>query len=166
MSPDEPVLFDAGILIASLLRGDPRHAEARSVVEAARLGTIGACTTVGILSEAYAALTWENAQPRHAPREAAEAIRTLIEAPSAIDVLGDGMHVALGFLDMTAAHGLTARRVHDARHAATALASGVHQVYTYDTAHWEAFESDGLRIVGPPSVLSRLRRGTQPSSGS
>jgi predicted nucleic acid-binding protein len=158
MSSDQPALFDAGVFIAALLKGDPRHAEARRLVEEARLASINACATVGILSEVFAALTWEKAQPRHSPSEAAEAIRTLLEAPSAIRVLGHGTQAAMLFLDMTAAHDLTARRVHDARHVATALAAGVKQAYTYDTAHWEQLERDGLHIVGPPSALRGRRR--------
>jgi predicted HTH domain antitoxin len=37
------------------------------------------------------------------------------------------------FLHKLADYGVTARRIHDARHAAIALTSGVTQVYTYDT---------------------------------
>ena len=36
----EPALFDAGMFIAALLTGDPRHAEARPLVEAARRGVL------------------------------------------------------------------------------------------------------------------------------
>jgi predicted nucleic acid-binding protein len=80
-------LFDAGMFIAALLKGDPRHGEARPLVEAARRGDLRVCTTPGILSEVYGALTWEKARPSHAPDEAAEVVRLLIEAPSAIEVL-------------------------------------------------------------------------------
>lgn len=49
-------LFDAGMFIGALLRGDPRHAEARPLVEAARRGEMQVCTTPSILSEVYGAL--------------------------------------------------------------------------------------------------------------
>ena len=88
------VLLDAGVLIGALLRGDPRHAEARSLVEAARRGELRACTTPSVLSEVYGALTWEHAQPRHDPREAAEATRLLVEPPSALRVLDEGSNGA------------------------------------------------------------------------
>ena len=52
------ILFDAGMFIGALLGGDTRHAEARPFVECARKGTLDVCTTSGILSEVYAALTW------------------------------------------------------------------------------------------------------------
>ena len=52
------VLFDTGLFIGALLKADPRHAEARVLVEAARRGAIRACTTASILSEVYGALTW------------------------------------------------------------------------------------------------------------
>ncbi|HZS44339.1 MAG TPA: hypothetical protein VFC63_04505 [Blastocatellia bacterium] len=55
---NEYVLFDAGMFIGALLLGDPRHAEARPLVEDARNGSILVCTTTGILSEVYVALTW------------------------------------------------------------------------------------------------------------
>ena len=37
---DEYVLFDAGIFIGALLKGDARHTEARPLVEAARRGEL------------------------------------------------------------------------------------------------------------------------------
>ncbi|GEM_PF-5439145 len=51
------ILFDAGVFIGALLEGDERHAVARPLVDAARAGCLSACTTSGILSEVYAALT-------------------------------------------------------------------------------------------------------------
>jgi len=151
-----PVFLDAGIFIGALLSGDPRHEEARSRVESARRGDITACTTASVLSEVYSALTWEGAQPSHDPTEAAEAVRLLVEAPSAIRILDEGYKVAPLALEMAAVHGLRARRVHDARHAAAALVAGVHLACTYDWEDWRAFEADGLRIAGPESTHTRL----------
>ncbi|MBI2566755.1 MAG: type II toxin-antitoxin system VapC family toxin [Candidatus Schekmanbacteria bacterium] len=156
------LLFDAGIFIGALLRGDPRYAEARPIVEQARRGLLPACTTISILCEVYGALTWEKAVPRHSPREAEEAARLLIEPPSAIAVLGEEPHLALRTLELAVRHGLTARRIHDARHAATALSAGVKDVYTYDSDDWLRFEPDGLQVVGPPSTLVRLGRVRTP----
>jgi predicted nucleic acid-binding protein len=154
--PQEPVLFDAGIFIGALLQGDLRHAEARPLVERAREGLLRVSTTTGILSEVYGALTWEQAEPRHTPSEAANAVRLLVEPPSSIAVLADGVEVALRTLALAAQHQLTARRVHDARHAATALVHGIRSVYTYDIEDWQVFEADGLRIAGPPTTMTRL----------
>lgn len=151
-------LFDAGVFVGALLKGDRRHAEARLLVEAARRGELQACTTPGILSEVYGALTWEKAQPPHDPEEAAEAVRLLVEAPSNVQVLDVGHNVILRAMELAAAHSLTARRCHDARHAAAALLAGVRAVYTYDPGDWEAFEPDGLVIAGPSSILPHLKR--------
>jgi len=158
--PGDPVLFDAGVFIGALLRGDPRHNEARPIAEAARRGEIQACTTPSILSEVYGALTWEKAQPCHSPEEAATAVRLLVEAPSAIQVLEVGPSVAFLALELAAEHGLRARRVHDARHAAAALVAGVHLVYTYDAEDWQVFAADGLQVAGPESTLVRLGEKT------
>lgn len=152
MSQDERILFDAGMFIGALLKGDPRHSEARPLVEAARRGDLPACTTTGILSEVYAALTWVQAQPQHAPAEAAHAVRLLIESPSQIELLPDGLDAAILVTELAVKHSLTARRIHDARHAARALSAGISKVYTYDVGDWGRFVSDGLAIVGPPSV--------------
>jgi predicted nucleic acid-binding protein len=76
----------------------------------------------------------------------------LVEPPSAIQVLSTSVEAGLLMLDLAAEHGLTARRTHDARHAATALA-GVTRVYTYDIADWQAFATHGLEVSGPKSVL-------------
>jgi predicted nucleic acid-binding protein len=119
------VLLDAGVFIGALLKGDPRHQEARLLVERARRGELTACTTAGILSEVYGALTWEKTQPRHPPGQAANAVRLLVEPPSALDVLEESLEVILRALELAAKHNLTARRVHDARHAAAALIAGI-----------------------------------------
>jgi len=57
MNTNDKILFDAGLFIGALLQEDPRHTEARPLVKAARKGEIPVCTTTGILSEVYAALT-------------------------------------------------------------------------------------------------------------
>jgi predicted nucleic acid-binding protein len=154
----EYVLFDAGVFIGALLAGDPRHGEARPLVEAARRGNLLACTTTGILSEVYAALTWHQALPPHDPEQAADAVRLLVESPSMIRVLPDSREAELRMLELAAKHQLRARRVHDARHAAAALESGITSVFTYDAEDWESFEGDGLRIAGPGATLVRLGR--------
>ena len=153
MNEVSPVLFDAGIFIGGLLQGDTRHQEARSLVEAARNGEISVCTTTSILSEVYAALTWVNAKPPHKPEEAANAVRSLVEFPSAIEVLSDGLEASLKMLELSDKYNLTARRVHDARHAATALTNNIKLIYTYDVDDWQVFNQEGLTIVGPTSIL-------------
>jgi predicted nucleic acid-binding protein len=52
---DERHFLDAGIFIGAILLGDPRHPEAYPLVEAARRGDFRSCTSVGVLSEVYAA---------------------------------------------------------------------------------------------------------------
>lgn len=155
------VLMDAGMFIGALLTGDSRHAEARPLVEEARQGTLLACTTTGILSEVYGALTWEKAEPRHDSVQAAEAVRLLVEHPSALVVLTEGVEVGLRTLELAARHQLTGRRIHDARHAAAALVAGVTAVYTYDVDDWNDFAPDGLQIVGPPSTMVRLSQAAR-----
>jgi predicted nucleic acid-binding protein len=154
------VLIDAGVFIGALLKGDARHAEARLLVEQARRGEFLSCTTASILSEVYGALTWEKSEPRHDPAIAAQAVRLLIEPPSAIVVLNESKASALKALELAAEHTLTARRIHDARHAAAALVAGVVQVYTYDLDDWQVFAVDGLHIVGPPTTVARLSSTT------
>lgn len=79
MSKTDLVFLDAGIFIGALLSQDPRHSEARPIVEAARCGTLLACTSVGVLSEVYAALTWTGSQPPQPPKIASEAVRLLVD---------------------------------------------------------------------------------------
>lgn len=154
----EYALFDAGVFIGALLTGDSRHAEARPLVEAARRGDLLACTTTGILSEVYAALTWQQAQPPQDPEQAAEAVRLLVEPPSMIEVLPNSREAALRMLELAAKHQLRARRVHDARHAAAAIVAGITSVFTYDVDDWKSFEGDGLNIIGPTTTLAGLGR--------
>lgn len=152
----EYTLFDAGIFISALLKGDSRHNEAREIVERARRGDILACTTDGILSEVYAALTWQGATPRHLPGEADEAVRLLIEFPSSIALLPGNEQVPYIMLALAEKYALKARRIHDARHAAIALVHQVVNVYTYDFDDWKIFESVGLTIKGPDSILPKV----------
>jgi len=92
----------------------------------------------------------------YTPDEAARSIRDLIEPSSAIRVLSDGLEAALLHLEIASRLHLTARRIHDARHAATALQNRVTHVYTYDPDDWSDFLPDGIVIAGPPSTLARL----------
>jgi len=85
----------------------------------------------------------------------------LIEPPSEIEVLSDGLEASLKMLDLSGKYRLTARRIHDARHAATALTSGITQVYTYDVEDWLMFKPDGIVIVGPISSLLRISQKTE-----
>ncbi len=158
MNRNAEILFDAGLFIGALLKGDARHSEARLLVEMARCGYLSVFTTTGILSEVYAALTWIKAQPRHSPAEAADAVRLLIEPPSLIKVLPCGIEASFRMLELAEKHGLTARRVHDARHAAVALTSGITQVCTYDTEDWTVFETDGLVVCEPSSLADAMRK--------
>jgi predicted nucleic acid-binding protein len=149
------IFFDAGLFIAALLTGDPRHAEARSLVERARHGEISVCTTPSILSEVYAALTWEGAQPPQAPAIAARAVQLLVAPPSAIRVLVEDQATITRALDLSSRYSLTARRVHDARHAAAAIAANATEIFTYDLNDWKFFAPEGLRMAGPPSMVDR-----------
>lgn len=148
------VFLDAGIFIGALCSGDYRHTEARAIVEAARRGELNACTSVGVLSEVYAALTWVGAKPPQTPELAKLCVHALVENPSKIAVLDTNFEVSIKMLEIAANRGLTARRIHDARHAATALVAGVFQVYTYDVDDWKVFAPDGIVIAGPDSVLT------------
>ncbi len=150
------VFFDAGMFVGALNRLDPRFAEAQPLVAAAMQGNILAGTSVGVLSEVYAALTWVGAKPPLSPQDAAEGVRRLVETPSAISVISDGVEAALLHLRMADRLGLTARRIHDARHAATALVNEVTHVYTYDPSDWSYFVQYGITIAGPPSTLANL----------
>jgi predicted nucleic acid-binding protein len=129
---DDRTFLDAGLFIGAIMIGDPRGPEAYPIVVAARLGDFPACTSVGVLSEVYAALTWAGTVHPHPPDVAARTVTSLIEPPSDIVVLADGLGVAMRHLRLAETHHLTGRRIHDARHAATALENGVTHVYTYD----------------------------------
>lgn len=71
-------------------------------------------------------------------------------------ILPDSVAAALKTMELASAHNLAARRIHDAGHAAAALAAGVLTVCTYDVDDWKLFESDGRSIVGVASSLQRL----------
>ena len=137
-------------------QGDVRHDEARTLVERARRGELVSCTTASILSEVYGALTWEKAEPRHDPLEAASAVRSTGRIAVCYRSLERRSDCHPRALELAAMHRLTARRVHDARHAAAALSAGVAFVYTYDAGDWKVFETDGLSIVGPATTIARL----------
>ena len=155
MSTTDWVFLDAGLFIGALLSGDSRHGEAREIVEAARRGEFAACTSVGVLAEVYAALTWIGAQPTQTPKVASHAVSLLVINPSAIRVLETGVEAGEKMLELAANYRLTARRIHDARHAATALVAGVRQVYTYDVDDWRVFQPDGIVVIDPKSRTSR-----------
>ena len=152
----DTAFFDAEMFIGVLDVTDFRHSEAFPLVEDARLGRIAASTTTGIMSEFYGQLTWSQAKQPLTPQQAAFAVQALVKPPSMIQILPDSLAVTLKTMELAAIHNLTARRIHDARHAATALAVGVTTVYTCDTDDWKLFAGGGLTIVGPVSSMRRL----------
>lgn len=153
MADGDAVLLDAGLFIGALMQGDPRHVEAREIVEQARRGQRIAYTTTSILCEVYAALTWEGAQPPQSPQVAAEAVRLLVDAPSSIRILHENEAVLARALAIAERHGLRARRIHDARHAAAAIIAGVKHVLTYDMDDWRHFEPEGVKALHPDGAL-------------
>ncbi len=108
---------------------------------------------MGILSEVYGALTWVGANPPHTPEDASNAVKLLIEPPSHLQVLQSGLTATLRMLKLARTYDLKARRIHDARHAAIALESGIKKVYTYDVGDWKVFKPEGLVITGPSFSL-------------
>ena len=142
----------AGVFIGALLLDDPRSAEAFDLVEKARRGEILGCTSVSVLSEVYGALTWSGATVPLSATDACAAVKQLIEQPSLICVVGDDLQTAILSLELAEQHNQTGRRVHDARHAATAIIHGVTDVYTYDVHDWCDFIPNGIAIAGPESV--------------
>ena len=61
-------------------------------------------------------------------------------------VLNEGLDVMLAALALAAKYQLTARRIHDARHAAAALESGITEALTTD----HHFEQEGfVRLLEP-----------------
>ena len=97
---------------------------------------------------------WVQAQPPYSPEDAANAVRSLIEQPSAIRVVPENKATLLMALDLAVTHGLTARRTHDARHAAAALNAGITHVRTYDVSDWQVFTDDGMQVLALPENLS------------
>lgn len=69
------------------MSADLRHDEALHIVEAARRGEVEACTSVGVLSEVYAALTWVGARPPQTPEVACSSVGLLVQPPSKIRIL-------------------------------------------------------------------------------
>jgi predicted nucleic acid-binding protein len=91
--------------------------------------------------------------PRHQEsRLIVEAARSG-EIPACTSVGVTDYEAGILMLDMAGRYNLTARRVHDARHAATALFAGVRRVYTYDVDDWRVFSPDGIIVTGPESIL-------------
>ncbi len=53
---------------------------------------------------------------------------------------------------------LHARRIHDARHAATALVQGVCRVATYDQGDWARFAAQGMHAMTPAELALHLTK--------
>ncbi|WP_254564029.1 hypothetical protein [Oscillatoria sp. HE19RPO] len=64
----------------------------------------------------------------------------MVEKPSQILVLETNFQASMKMLEIADSQNLTARRIHDARHAATALVAEVYKVYTYDPQDWRLFQ--------------------------
>jgi len=109
MASSDPVFLDAGLFIGALMGADRRHPEAHPLVEAARRGEWMACTSVGVLAEVFAALTWVGAQPPQSAEVAARVVRLLVEEPSRLRVLDTTWPASLKMFQLAERHQLTAR---------------------------------------------------------
>jgi predicted nucleic acid-binding protein len=151
---ENDVFIDAGLFIGALLMDDPRHAEAREIVEMSRHGKLHASTTAGMLCDVYAALTWEHAQPQHSPEVAVSTVMAIVQSPSQIQILPETPEILPKMMELARKHKLKARGIHDARHASTALIHNIRKVITYDTKDWKRFNSDGIHAIEPRSILA------------
>lgn len=141
------VFFDTSVLVSAVVDQLPRHAAAHAAVIQFTTEDHIACCTTHVLAETYATLT-ALPLPR---RITADAALRLIEANfvSRLTILplspADYTHA----LQHVARLGLTSGIIYDALHLRAAETSGCERLYTYNTAHFNRLQPQGLLITQP-----------------
>jgi toxin-antitoxin system PIN domain toxin len=141
-------MLDANILVYAVEAGAPQHAISRALIEAARDPATALYLTSQVLCEFYSVVTNPRrvAAPR-SPAEAVDAISALLALPG-IRVLPTPASAVAGWMALLQRHPVTGGDVFDLQLVATMQASGIHQIYTFNTRDFAVFPE--LTAITPP----------------
>lgn len=141
------ILIDTNVIVYALDADDKRHETSLRRLEECRSGRAEGGVTGGILAELAASLTWPGRRAAISSRQCRNVLSRLMA--SRLIFLEETRESLEAFVDLLSAHRLSGQDVHDAHHASIALAAGFDAVLTFDTAHWNRFQEDGLRVIVP-----------------
>jgi predicted nucleic acid-binding protein len=141
----EPGLVDTNVLIYALDADAPQHAVARSLLEAARDGSVVLYVTSQILCEFYSIVT--NARRVAKPQTPVDALKALGDLLTFLHVLPIPATAAQGLMDLLQRHPVSGGDVFDLQIVATMQANGIERIYTFNRGDFEAVS--GISVTGP-----------------
>jgi uncharacterized protein len=143
--PVEPGIADANVLIYALDADAPQHAEARTLLEAARNGATILYVTSQILCEFYSVVT--NTRRVSRPRSSAEALDAISELLTFLHVLPVPARAVEGWMNLLGRCPVTGSDVFDLQIVATMQANDIQKIYTFNTGDFEVFSK--LSVTTP-----------------
>ena len=145
MTSTEPGLVDTNVLIYALDADAPQHAVARSLLEAARDGSVVLYVTSQILCEFYSIVT--NARRVAKPQAPADALKALADLLTFLHVLPIPATAAQGLMELLQRHPVSGGDVFDLQIVATMQANGIERIYTFNRGDFEAVS--GISVTEP-----------------
>jgi predicted nucleic acid-binding protein len=145
MTFTEPGLVDTNVLIYALDADAPQHAAARSLLEAARDGSVVLYVTSQILCEFYSLVT--NARRVAKPQAPADAPKALADLLTFLHVLPIPATAAQGLMELLQRHPVSGGDVFDLQIVATMQANGIERIYTFNRGDFEAVS--GISVAEP-----------------
>jgi uncharacterized protein len=143
--PVEPGIADTNVLIYALDADAPQHAEARTLLEAARNGATILYVTSQILCEFYSVVT--NTRRVSRPRSSAEALDAISELLTFLHVLPVPARAVEGWMNLLRRCPVTGSDVFDLQIVATMQANDIQKIYTLNTGDFEVFSK--LSVTTP-----------------
>jgi hypothetical protein len=145
--PRDLALLDTNVLVYALYGDSPFHPAASSLINQAQQPDAGFCITQQILAEFYSVVT----NPRRVtspqpPETALEAIDALLALPG-LTLLPPPLHVISRWMALLRQHPVTGHKVFDVLLAATMLAAGIKQIYTFNAPDFAPFRE--LHVMIP-----------------
>ena len=148
MTPVEPGIVDANVLVYATNADVPAHKASRELLDAARDPSVKLYVTSQILCEFYSVIT--NPRRVAAPCSSSEALRVMsaLLALPGIHVLPSPAHTVTALMELLRRHPVTGGEVFDLQIVATMQLNNVQRIYTFNVGDFEVFPE--LTVVIPP----------------
>ena len=143
----EPGVLDANILVYAIDADAPQHADARTLVEAARNPLTTLYVTSQILCEFYSVITNpKRVKNPSTPQDAINIVSAILALPG-LRILPSPVHAVSGLLELLKRHPVAAGDVFDLQIIATMLANNIRRIYTFNARDFAMFSE--LIVAAP-----------------
>ncbi len=146
MSAD-PAMVDTNVLVYAILQDSDQFQASQDLLDRAQDGEIPLCLTPQVLAELYSVITNPSRVSHPCPSDQAVDVVEEFLAMPGLTLLPMPPDVVSRWADLARRHPVRGGAIYDLQLAATMLGNGIHRIYTYNRADFEAIE--GLEVLAP-----------------